>query len=333
MTLCMARTPHRLSLVWWGTDVKDYYNQYWGISINFAIDLYSSCTIKDNPDWWILLKSLDLHEEYFSNDLSWIYTDIQAFRLHKWVYGKILKLFQIEWFSFEMITDSVVPLGSWLGGSSSMIISILKAFLEYLDKEYTNDFLRNLAYEIEREDLWIKWWVQDHLCATYGWFNVYYLSKDGVEIKPLNYEPLTHGLVLIYTWISRDWSILMDQSETKVKSGSQEKINALNKTKENAINFLKMMENWNSKEIDSTINNSRINKISTLDEDKKGIIMKIYETWLTCWANCWRLLWAGNWWFMVFFCDSQNIEKVWNAIKEKVPQVSIFYPKIVKKID
>ena len=328
-----VKTPHRLSLVWWGTDVKDYYNQYWGISINFAIDMFSSCTIKNNLDWWIKLKSVDLKQEYSSDDISWIYSDVDAFRLHKWVYEKILKLYKKEWFPFEMITDSVVPVWSWLWGSSSMTISILKAFLKYLNIDYSNESLWNLAYEIEREDLWIKWWVQDHLCSTYGWFNVYYLSKDRINIKPLNYEPLTHWLVLVYTWISRDGSILMNQSENKLKSWSQEKIKSLDKTKENAFKFLKMMEDWDTEWIKFTINNSRINKISTIDEDKKNIILGIYNTWLNNWANCWRLLWAWNWWFMVFFCDTDKVRIVWDSIKKAIPQTSIFYPKMVEKID
>ena len=328
-----VKTPHRLSLVWWGTDVKDYYNQYWWISINFAIDLFSSCTIKDNSNWWIVLKSVDLKQKYKSDDLSWIYTDIDAFRLCKWVYERILKQFNKDWFSFEMITNSVVPVWSWLWWSSSMTISILKAFLKYLGIEYTKEILWDLAYQIEREDLWIKWWVQDQLCATYCWFNVYYLSNEWIKISPLNYPPLTHWLVLVYTWISRDWSILMNQSESKVKSWSEEKINSLNRTKEKAIHFLEMMKIWDSKWIHETINNSRMNKISTIDEDKKEIIMKIYNTWLDNWANSWRLLWAWNWGFMVFFCDENKVNNVWNSIKKQVSQTEIFYPKMVEKID
>jgi galactokinase/mevalonate kinase-like predicted kinase len=33
----------------------------------------------------------------------------------------------------------------------------LSAFLEFIGKKLLPSELRNLAYEIEREDLWIKW--------------------------------------------------------------------------------------------------------------------------------------------------------------------------------
>jgi len=326
MTICMARTPHRLSLVWWGTDVKDYYNQYWGISINFAINMFSSCMMRENPYWWIIIKSKDLWSIYSSLDTDPKKITWEPFNLARVVYQKILKITWKNWISFYMETDSVVPVGSWLWWSSSMITSILSAFLEYVGKKLSTDELWNLAYEIEREDLWIKWWVQDHLCAAYGWFNVYYLNDKEIDIKPLEVKSLTDGLVLVYTWISRDWWVTMDQQIKKVQSWAKDKIESLNKIKNSALSFLELIKDNNHDKIHETINNSWMHKIESMDPVKKQVILDIYNYWLKMWAYSWRILWAWNWWFMVFFSDTDKKIDIGSAIALKFPQSRVFYP-------
>ena len=326
MTLCVSRTPHRLSLIGGWTDVKEYYCQYWGISINFSINMFSSCMIEDNPYGGIIIKSKDLWSIFSSpnTDPHTIYGE--PFNLVRAVYEKILKITWKSWLSFSMETDSVVPVGSWLWGSSSMITSILSAFLAFIWKEVSKDELRNLAYEIEREDLGIKWWVQDHLCAAYWWFNVYYLNNTWIEIQPLKVKSLTDGLVLVYTWISRDGSETMNQQINKVKSWSKEKIDSLNKIKENAVTFLWLIRSQNYEEIHQIINHSWIHKIENMESTKKKIILDIYHYGLKMGAFSWRILWAGNWWFMIFFSDNDKKIDIWSAIALKFPQSRVFYP-------
>jgi galactokinase/mevalonate kinase-like predicted kinase len=326
MTICMARTPHRLSLVWWGTDVKDYYNQYWGISINFAINMFSSCLMRDNPYGWIIIKSKDLWSIYSSLDIDPKKITWEPFNLARVVYEKILKITWKDWISFYMETDSVVPVWSWLWWSSSMITSILSAFLNFVWKDISKEELRNMAYEIEREDLWIKWWIQDHLCAVYWWFNVYYLSNKGIDIKPLEVKSLTDGLVLVYTWISRDWWITMDQQIKKVQSWSKDKIESLNKIKNSALSFLELIKDNNHDKIHETINNSWMHKIENMDPVKKQVILDIYNYWLKMWAYSWRILWAWNWWFMVFFSDIDKKIDIGSSIALKFPQSRVYYP-------
>ena len=326
MTICMARTPHRLSLVWWGTDVKDYYNQYWGISINFAINMFSSCMIRDNPYWWIIIRSKDLWSIYSSLDTNPSKINWEPFNLAKAVYKRILKMVDKEWLSFYMETDSVVPVGSGLWWSSSMITSILSAFLEYIGKKLLPNELWNLAYEIEREDLWIKWWVQDHLCAAYWWFNVYYLSKKDINIKPLEVKSLTDWLILVYTGISRDWGVMMEQQIKKIQSWSKDKIESLNKIKASALSFLELIKNNDHDKIHETINNSWMHKIEKMDPIKKQVILDIYNYWLKMWAYSWRILWAWNWWFLVFFSDTDKKIDIGSAIALKFPKSRVFYP-------
>lgn len=326
MTICMSRTPHRLSLVGWGTDVKDYYNQYWWISINFAINMYSSCMIRENPYWWIILKSKDLWSIYFSLDTDPNKINGEPFNLQKAVYKRILKMIDKEWLSFIMETDSVVPVGSWLWWSSSMVTSILSAFLEFIGKKLLPNELWELAYEIEREDLWIKWWVQDHLCAAYWGFNVYYLSNKWIDIKPLEVKSLTDWLVLVYTWISRDWGVAMDQQIKKVQAWAKDKINSLNNIKESAYSFLELIKDNNHDKIHETINNSWMHKIEKMDPVKKQVILDIYNYWLKMWAYSWRILWAWNGWFMVFFSDQDKKIDIGSAIALKFPQSKVYYP-------
>lgn len=53
--------------------------------------------------------------------------------LYKGIYNKIVKDFTKKPLSFNLSTYSDVPSGSGLGGSSTLVVAILKAFVEWLN--------------------------------------------------------------------------------------------------------------------------------------------------------------------------------------------------------
>lgn len=97
-----------------------------------------------------------------------------------------------------------VPEKSGLGGSSSLVVSILKSLTKSQNKKLTPEEIAKLAYKIERINLGVKGGYQDQWAAAFGG-GVNYLEfrKNNIFLEPLwLHEELMHlletNLILFY---------------------------------------------------------------------------------------------------------------------------------------
>ena len=74
------------------------------------------------------------------------------FELQIGVYNRVVKQFNTGALSFKMSTNIKTPQGSGLGTSSTIVVSILGAFLKWQNIHLNNYDIAHLAFEIERED-------------------------------------------------------------------------------------------------------------------------------------------------------------------------------------
>lgn len=203
-----SKAPLRLGLAGGGSDVSPYSDLYGGLVLNATINLYAYCTIEEVADNQITINSVDsgCRESY---PLSSVLNIDGKAILIKGVYNRIMKDYQLSPRPFRITTYNDAPAGSGLGTSSTMVVCILKAFVEWLGLPLGDYEIARLAYEIERIDLGLSGGKQDQYAAAFGGFNyMEFLQNDIVIVNPLKIkrwisDELEASMLLYFTEIGR----------------------------------------------------------------------------------------------------------------------------------
>jgi len=276
-----SKAPLRLGLSGGGTDLDVYCNKYGGYVLNVSISLYVHCTIEETYDDKITFKALDLEEKLSIKSMSYLPLDGKM-DLYKGIYNRILKDFNLKPLSFKLFTYSDVPSGSGLGGSSTLVVSIIKSFAEWLNLPLGEYDIAKMAFEIEREDIGIVGGAQDQYAATFGGFNfMEFYDKKRVIVNPLRIknwiiDELEESIVLYFTNITREASQIEDEKKSLLDE--KKSLDAMHEVKKDAIlmkeyllkgdieKFAEVLgKSWESKKrVSSSISNTEIDKINNL---------------------------------------------------------------------
>ncbi len=180
MKKSFVQSPTRIDLAGGTTDLWPL-DQFVGgsITVNFAIDIFTTAVIEpiaDSARISVWVEDFDYRKEF---------ADLQEFLQCK---DKPIKLIQevSKYFSptegFSIHTKSESPAGGGLGGSSSLIISLLKAFADSLGKSFRDvNEMVYIAHNLEARVLGTPTGVQDYFPAALGGLN--FISKSEKEIQ------------------------------------------------------------------------------------------------------------------------------------------------------
>ena len=155
-----SKAPFRIGLAGGGTDVSPYSDEFGGAVLNATLNLYATTTIIPRNDGKIVLKATNLDKDITLTSETKLEINGEL-DLQKGVYNRIVKDYIKTPLSFDLITAMDVKSGSGLGTSSTLVVSIIGAFVQWLKLPLGDHDIAQLAFSIEREDLKMAGGKQD----------------------------------------------------------------------------------------------------------------------------------------------------------------------------
>lgn len=205
-----ARSACRVDLAGGTLDIWPLYLYHPGaVTVNFAVDRYTSCRIEPRSDGGIVLSSEDLgRTEAFQSLDSLLAAKQVKLGLHAWVIRHFAPLLAGQG-GFELRTNSEAPAGAGISGSSSLLITVVSAFNKLCGTRYNLERVREVAQNIEAQVIRVPTGAQDYYPALYGGVGAVELRVDGIERKPIgvDLDEFNEHIVLAYSGLPRNSGI------------------------------------------------------------------------------------------------------------------------------
>lgn len=322
-----SKAPLRLGLAGGGTDISPYCDEYGGAVLNVTIDMYAYCTIEPTEDNEIVFISPDREEIFECESKSFIEVDDQLI-LHKGIYNRIIKKYNNgKPLSFRMTTFSDAPAGSGLGSSSTMVVAIIKAYMEWLNLPLGEYDIAYLAYEIERLELMLTGGKQDQFAATFGGFNlIEFFAEDKVIVNPLRIKnwiknEIENSLILYYTGTSRESSIIINEQIKNTRDKVISSLEGMHELKLSAFEMKNAILKGDFDEFASCLQRGWISKKKISSVISNPLIDEMYNYIMENGGKAAKISGAGGGGFMMIICDPKERYNLVKKLRATVGKV------------
>ena len=195
-----SKSPVRISFGGGGSDLTNYFIKNNGIVVNATISLYTHSSLIKRTDQKIKINSHDLNQEIIYES----YHDLQKSDNNKFeLINSLIKTIKPK-YGFELYIQSDYPIGTGLGGSATVLSSIIGCFNQLRIDKWTNYEIAEIAFEAERLCMNVSGGWQDQYATVFGGFNFMEFSNEeniihSLKISNQNIANLEENLVLCYT--------------------------------------------------------------------------------------------------------------------------------------
>nr|VFK79556.1 MAG: D-glycero-alpha-D-manno-heptose-7-phosphate kinase [Candidatus Kentron sp. SD] len=323
-----ARAPLRLGLAGGGTDISPYCDNYGGYILNATIDRYAYAVIKTLGKPIVRFVATD--QQTF--DKISIHDQIPLdgkLNLHKAVYNHMIQHFNCgEPIPMELSTFCDAPAGSGLGSSSTLVVAMVRAFVELLNLPLGDHDIAQLAYRIERLECGLQGGRQDQYSATFGGFNfMEFYAKERTIVNPLRVKnwilcELEASLILYFTGVSRESARIIAVQSNSVKEGSISALEAMHGMKQEATVMKECLLRGDFKGFVDSMNLGWKNKKRSAKTVSNPYIDEIYESAVEAGALAGKVSGAGGGGFMLFFVPPEKRLDVIRRLNSFPGQVS-----------
>jgi len=201
-----ALAPCRADLAGGTIDLWPLYLFHSGaLTLNFAVNILTSCRITPLKGRHIHLRSLDTRrEETFAS-----FDELRHARRFRLPLAARLLQFFAPKEGLLIETDSESPAGAGISGSSALMIATTAALARFTDRNLTLEQMRVIAQNIEAQIINVPTGCQDYYPALYGGVSAIHLNADGIhrESVPVAPEEIESRFVLAYTGAPRQSGI------------------------------------------------------------------------------------------------------------------------------
>ncbi len=225
MSVIFSRAPLRISLGGGGTDLPSYSGEHEGFLVAGAIDKYIYMLVHTVFQRHYKMKYSETEEV----------DDVASIR-HPILRETLLRHWRGNPLEIASVAD--VPAGTGMGSSGAFTVALVKALAHARRTSITQGALAEAACEIEIDVLGEPCGKQDPYVAAHGGICGYTFHADGtVTVEPLELAPetlrsLRENLLLFYTGEARQASAVLSDQDERTKTGDQEMIENLHRTKE-----------------------------------------------------------------------------------------------------
>jgi D-glycero-alpha-D-manno-heptose-7-phosphate kinase len=316
-----SKAPLRIGLAGGGTDVSPYSDQFGGAILNATVSLFAYANIELLNENKITVEALDRNEKQ-EFDLADQLTIDGKLDLLKGVYNRIYKDYLLPTSGFRLSTFVDAPAGSGLGTSSTLVVAILGAFVEWLKLPLGDYDIAHYAYQIERNDLKLTGGKQDQYAAMFGGVNfMEFYEADKVIVNPLRIKPeylheLENNLVLFFTSTSRESATIIDEQVKNVNSKNEKSIEAMHQLKEQARMMKEALLKGRLDEFGAILDFGFLQKRRMASKISNSKIEEIYEAAKKAGATGGKISGAGGGGFMILYCPGNTRYHVISELKK-----------------
>jgi D-glycero-alpha-D-manno-heptose-7-phosphate kinase len=328
MSIIKARAPLRISLAGGGTDLSPYVDIYGGYILNATIDRYAYAVIETSKKNTLRFYSNDQQEKFISDPIWPLKLDGKL-NLLKAVYNHMVEHYNdSKPLSIQLTTHCDAPVGSGLGSSSTLVVSIISAFTKFLNLSLDEYTIAHIAFKIERIDCGLAGGRQDQYSATFGGFNfMEFYENERVIINSLKIKSsiiceLESCLVLFFTGLSRDSAKIISDQSKRLSSGSTVAIEAMHAIKNEALS---MKESLLKGDFNFFVESMKLgweNKKKSAKLISNSYIDEIYNEAINTGAQAGKISGAGGGGFMLFFVPTNKRMDLIRKLNEFKGQVS-----------
>lgn len=230
-----ATAPTRIDLAGGTLDIWPVYLFHRGaVTVNAAIDRRAFCRVETGMDG-LVIESKDTRARAEGKDVAEI---LQGGALSLVAY--ILRALGIG-SGLKVVTESRVPAGSGLGGSSALAVAVAAAAARAVGRELDADGLWPIVRDAEAQSIAVPTGVQDYLAAIHGGVLGIHLDPGRLSVEKLATDPgrVEESLLLVDAGVTRfsginNWDVFKGQidGDATVRGALGEIVSAARRVRE-----------------------------------------------------------------------------------------------------